>query len=82
MPFEFVHVLSSLYSFAFLVGILMPFANRIGKLCFETKMTKVYTKISLMISSKNDFIFSPAIYLIMCFMKASKNFGKILILKT
>ena len=35
-----------------------------------------------MISLKNDFIFSPAFYLIMCFMKASKNFGKIFILKT
>ena len=51
------------------------------KLCFETKMTKVYSKILLMKSSRNNFVFLPAFYLIMWLMKASKNFGKITILK-
>ena len=32
-------------------------------------------------SSKNNFIFLLVFYLIMCFMKAQKNFGKIAILK-
>ena len=51
------------------------------KLCFETKMTKVYSKNLLMKSSKNNFIFLLVFYLIMCLMKAPKNFGKIAILK-
>ena len=51
------------------------------KLCFEMKMTKVYSKKLLMKSSKNNFIFLLLFYLIMCLMKASKNFGKIAILK-
>ena len=45
------------------------------------KMTKVYSKILLMKSSRNNFVFLPAFYLIMWLMKASKNFGKITILK-
>jgi hypothetical protein len=44
-------------------------------------MTKVYSKNLLMKSSKNNFIFLLAFYLIMYFMKASKNFGKIAILE-
>ena len=32
----------------------------------------------LMKSSKNNFIFLPAFYLIMCLMKAPKNFGFLL----
>ena len=48
----------------------------------EMKMTKVFSKISLVKSSKNNFIFLPVFYLIMCLMKAQKNFGKIAILKT
>ena len=39
--------------------------------------TKVSSKILLVKSSKNNFIFQPAFYLIMCLMKASKNFEKI-----
>ena len=30
-----------------------------SKLCFKTKMTKVYSKILLMKSSRNSFIFLP-----------------------
>ena len=51
------------------------------KLCFKMKMTKVYSKHLLMKSSRNNFIFLLAFYLIMCLMKAPKNFGKIAILK-
>ena len=50
--------------------------------CSHSKVTKVYSKISLMKSSENDFIFSSAFYLIMCLMKAKKNFQKIVISKT
>ena len=32
-------------------------------------------------SSGNNFIFLPVFYLIICFMKAQKNFWKIIILK-
>ena len=35
------------------------------KLLFETKMTKVYSKILLMKSSGSNFIFPPLFYLIM-----------------
>ena len=52
-----------------------------SKLCFETKMTKVSSKNLLMKNSKNNLIFLPVFYLIMCLMKAPKNFGKIAILK-
>ena len=45
------------------------------------KSTKLYPKILLVKSSENNFIFLPAFYLIMCLMKALKNFGKIAILK-
>ena len=45
------------------------------------KMTKVYSKNLLMKSSRNNFIFLPVFYLIMCLMKASRNFEKIAILK-
>ena len=38
-------------------------------------------KIVLVKCSDNNFIFLPVFYLIMCFMKAQKNFGKITILK-
>ena len=48
---------------------------------FEMKMTKIYLKILLMKSSRNNFIFLPVFYLIMCLMKAPKNFEKIVILK-
>ena len=51
------------------------------KLCFETKSTKLYSKMLLVKSPANKFVFSPAFYLIMCFMKAPKNFGKRAILK-
>ena len=50
-------------------------------LLYETKMTKVYSKILLMKCSGNNFIFLPVFYLIMWVMKAPKNFGKITILK-
>ena len=51
------------------------------KLLFKTKMTKVYSKVLLMKSSGSNFIFLPAFYLINWVMKATKNFGKITILK-
>ena len=53
----------------------------IHKLLFETKMTKVFSKILLMKSSKSNFIFLPVFYLIIWVMKAPKNFGKITVLK-
>ena len=40
------------------------------------KSTKLYSKMLLLKSSENNFVFSPAFYLIMCFMKAPNNFGK------
>ena len=42
----------------------------------ETKSTKVFSKVLLVKSSKNGFIFLPVFYLIMWFMKAQKNFEK------
>ena len=47
-----------------------------------SKKTKVISKNLLVKSSENDLIFSAAFYLIMCLMKAPKNFEKIVILKT
>ena len=44
-------------------------------------MTKVFSKILLIKSSKNNFNSLPVLYLIVCFMKPPKNFGKIAILK-
>ena len=46
----------------------------------EMKCTKVYLSFLLLKSSRNNF-FSPVFYLIICFMKAPKNFGKIAVLK-
>ena len=43
--------------------------------------TTVITKKLLVKSSENGFIPVPAFYLIMCLMKAPKNFEKIAILK-
>ena len=51
------------------------------KLCFETKSTKLYSKILLVKSSENNFVFLPVFYLIMWLRKASKNFGKMTIMK-
>ena len=42
---------------------------------------KTIFKILLIKISENNFILLPAFYLIMFFMKASKNFGEIAILK-
>ena len=53
-----------------------------SKLWFEMKSTKLYSKMLLVKSSENNFIFLPAFYLIMCLMNAPKNFEKIAILKT
>ena len=50
--------------------------KNVSKLLFETKMTKVYSKILLMKSSRSNFIFLPVFYLIMWVMKAPKNFVK------
>ena len=47
----------------------------------EMKMTKVFSKISLIKSSKNNFIFLPAFYLIIWLMTSSNNFEKTSILK-
>ena len=46
------------------------------------KSTKLFSKILLVKSSVNNFIFLPAFYLIMCLMEALNNFEKIAILKT
>ena len=51
------------------------------KLCFEMKSTKLYSKMFLVESSENNFVFLPVFCLIMWLMKASKNFGKMAILK-
>ena len=65
--------------------VLVP--NNFRKLWFSPKLwsemnrTKVSHKISLMKSSGNHFIFLPVFYLITWVMKASKDFGKIAILK-
>ena len=47
----------------------------------ETKETNVSPKNLLVKSSGNNFIFLPAFYLIMCLIKAQKNFEKVAILK-
>ena len=52
-----------------------------SKLCFETKSTTICSKIYLVKSSENNFVFLPVFYLIMWLMKALKNFGKLAILK-
>ena len=51
------------------------------RLCFETKSTKLYSKMLLVKSSENNFVFLPVFYLIMWLIKASKNFGKMSVLK-
>ena len=48
----------------------------------EMKMTNVFSKISLVKSSKFFFIFLSVFYLTICLMKALKSFGKRGILKT
>jgi hypothetical protein len=45
------------------------------------KSTKLYLKILLVKISENRFIFIPAFDLVMCPIKAPKNFEKIAILK-
>ena len=45
-------------------------------------LTQQYSKILLVKSSEIDFIFLSAFYLIICLMKAKKNFEKIAIFKT
>ena len=55
--------------------------HTLHKLYFETKSTKLYSKMLLVKSSENNFVFLPVFYLIMWLMKALKNFGKIAILK-
>ena len=49
--------------------------------CSYIKVTKVNSKMLLMKSSKKDFVFLPAFYLVMCLMKAPKNFWEIVIVK-
>ena len=49
---------------------------------FRNERDNLFQYFSLMKSSENDFIFSPAFYLIMCPMKAQKIFLKIFIFKT
>ena len=48
------------------------------KLCFETKSTKLYSKMLLVKSSEDNFVFSPAFYQIMCFMKGGFQFMQIM----
>ena len=47
-----------------------------GKDLLETKSTKVYSKMLLMKSSENNFIFSPVSYLIMWVYESPKEFWK------
>ena len=70
---NFVYVLR--YSTIFIIFICL------AKLRSEMNRTKVSHKTLLMKSSGNHFIFLLVFYLIMWVMKASKNFGKIAILK-
>ena len=44
-------------------------------------MTNVFSKISLVKSSKKKNIFLSVFYLTICLMKATKYFGKMVILK-
>ena len=60
----------------------MPGPDKRYKVCFETKSTKLYSKMILVKRSENNFVFLPVFYLIIWLMKTSKNFGKITILKT
>ena len=48
---------------------------------FRNERDNLFHYFSVMKSSKTNFIFLPAFYLIMWLMKAPKNFEKILILK-
>ena len=50
--------------------------NSVSKWKWQKSVKNLISK-----SSRNRFIFLTVFYLIMCFMKASKNFGKISILK-
>ena len=52
----------------------LKFSKKSHIVCSYLKVTKVYSKILLMKSSKNDFIFLPAFYLVMCLMKDPNNF--------
>ena len=78
---QFGHLLESKLLVDLVVNLLIYFILGWPKLCFETKSTKLYSKMLLVKSSENKFVFLPAFYLIMCFMKAPKNFGKRAILK-
>ena len=55
--------------------------SAISILWVHINATKVIPKKLLVKSSENGFILVPAFYLIMCLMKAPKNFEKIAILK-
>ena len=46
-----------------------------GKLCFETKSTKLFSKMLLVKSSDDNFIFLPVFYLIM-WLESFKEFWK------
>ena len=56
-------------------------SDKIHKLCFATKSTKLYSKMILVKSSESNFVFLSVFHLVMWLMKTSKNFGKITILK-
>ena len=63
-----------MYLYLFLNFPLDFFSNLNHIVCSYLKVTKLYSKILLMKSSENDFIFLPAFYMNMCLMKAPKNF--------
>jgi hypothetical protein len=52
-----------------------------SRFLFEMNQTKGFFKIFINEKFRNDFISLPVFYLIMCLMKAPKNFEKIAILK-
>ena len=55
--------------------------NLVSIVLSAKKVTRLYSKILLEKSSGNNFIFLPAFYLTIFLMKATKYFGKMVILK-
>ena len=67
--------------FGFYIVSQMANYNNFFIVLSAKKLTQLYSKNLLEKSSGNNFIFLPVFYLTMCLMKASKYFGKIVILK-
>ena len=80
---SYVQGVPQLYVLNYIVRIpfVHNFKNWVSKDLLETKRTKVHLKILLMKTSENNFICLPVFCLILCLMKALKNFEKVSILK-